>query len=186
MITGAFEKILLERVAYGDRAAFRALFDEYYPKVYGFLRGILPVPEDASDLSQEIFVKIWLMRAALPDIVSFNSYIYRMTLNHSINFVRANKQQFREALVDVPYNQMIEDFIDIRGKEAFIASIVNNMPKQRRKVFVMSRIEHKSNEEIALLLNIKRKTVENHLNLALRELRACLPSSLFLLLWMVQ
>lgn len=46
---------------------------------------------------------------------------------------------------------MVEEIIDMRDKEAFIASVVERMPEQRRKVFVMSRMEHKSNDEIAAL-----------------------------------
>lgn len=50
MITNIHEKELLERTAGGDRTAFRVLFDEYYPKVLGFMRSVLPTPEDAPDL----------------------------------------------------------------------------------------------------------------------------------------
>lgn len=68
----------------------------------------------------------------------------------------------------------------MKDKEAFIAAVVSRMPEQRRKIFIMSRLEHRTNDEIATLLHIKKKTVENHLNLALKELRTALPASLFI------
>ena len=83
-------------------------------------------------------------------------------------------------MADIPYDQMVEEVIDMKDKEAFIASVVERMPEQRRKVFVMSRFENRSNDEIASMLHIKKKTVENHLNLALKELRTALPASVFL------
>ena len=103
-----------------------------------------------------------------------------MSLNQTINFMKKNKFRNSYVLADIPYDQMVEEVIDMKDKEAFIASVVERMPEQRRKVFVMSRFENRSNDEIASMLHIKKKTVENHLNLALKELRTALPASVFL------
>lgn len=180
MFTEIEERVLMERTAAGDRSAFRSLFDVYYPVVHGFMSSILPTREDASDVAQEVFIKLWLMRAALPDITSLRFYLYRMSLNQTINFMKKERFRNSSVLADIPYDQMVEEVIDMKDKEAFIASVVERMPEQRRKVFVMSRFENRSNDEIASILNIKKKTVENHLNLALKELRTALPASLFL------
>lgn len=180
MFTESQERALMERTAAGDRSAFRELFDCYYPVVSGFMKSVLPMDEDAYDVAQEVFIKLWLMRAALPDITSLRFYLYRMSLNQTINFIKKNKKAACFPLSDIPYDQMMEDVIDMKDKEAFIAAVVGKMPEQRRKVFIMSRLEHRTNDEIASMLNIKKKTVENHLNLALKELRAALPASLFL------
>lgn len=179
MFTDSEERVLMERTA-GDRSAFRSLFNVYYPVVHGFMRSILQTKEDASDVAQEVFIKLWLMRAALPDITSLRFYLYRMSLNQTINFMKKNKFRNSYVLADIPYDQMVEEVIDMKDKEAFIASVVERMPEQRRKVFVMSRFENRSNDEIASMLHIKKKTVENHLNLALKELRTALPASVFL------
>lgn len=180
MLTESQERLLMERTAEGDRSAFRQLFDNYYPVVFGFMKSLLQVKEDASDVAQEVFIKLWLMRSALPDITSLRFYLYRMSLNQTINFIKKNKSNVRSILTDIPYDQMVEDAIDMKDKEAFIAAVVSRMPEQRRKIFIMSRLEHRTNDEIATLLHIKKKTVENHLNLALKELRTALPASLFI------
>lgn len=177
----------MERTAEGDRSAFRQLFDNYYPVVFGFMKSLLQVREDASDVAQEVFIKLWLMRSALPDISSLRFYLYRMSLNQTINFIKKkNKSCAVSLLTDIPYDQMAEDAIDMKDKEAFIAAVVSRMPEQRRKIFIMSRVEHRSNDEIATLLHIKKKTVENHLNLALKELRTALPASLFIFITFFQ
>ena len=169
MLTESQERLLMERTAEGDRSAFRQLFDNYYPVVFGFMKSLLQVKEDASDVAQEVFIKLWLMRSALPDITSLRFYLYRMSLNQTINFIKKNKSNVRSILTDIPYDQMVEDAIDMKDKEAFIAAVVSRMPEQRRKIFIMSRLEHRTNDEIATLLHIKKKTVENHLNLASRN-----------------
>ncbi len=170
------ERMLMERTAEGDSGAFRLLFEAYYPQVLGFMKGVLRSDEDAADTAQEVFVKLWLMRPALPEITSLRSYLYRMSLNLTINRIKARRPETAQLLRDLPYDQMVEERIDLRDKEAFIAEVVRRMPEQRRRVFVMSRLENISNEQIASVLGIRKKTVENHLNLALKELRAALPA----------
>lgn len=110
----------MERTAEGDRSAFRQLFDNYYPVVFGFMKSLLQVKEDASDVAQEVFIKLWLMRSALPDITSLRFYLYRMSLNQTINFIKKNKSNVRSILTDIPYDQMVEDAIDMKDKEAFM------------------------------------------------------------------
>ena len=129
MITDSEERILMERTAAGDRCAFRSLFDAYYPVVYGFMKSLLHTEEDASDVAQEVFIKLWLMRAALPDITSLRFYLYRMSLNQTINYIKKNRLHNGVALADIPYDQMVEEVIDMKGKEAFIASVVERMPE---------------------------------------------------------
>ena len=180
MLTPESERILMGRTADGDTGAFRGLFDAYYPQVLGFMNGILSKEDDAADLAQEVFLKLWLMRAALPDISALRSYLYRMSLNQAINYIRKNRIVPEELLADLPYDQMVEERIDLKDKELLIAAAVEKMPEQRRKVFVMSRFENFTNDEIASILGLKKKTVENHLNLALRDLRAALPAIAFL------
>jgi DNA-directed RNA polymerase specialized sigma subunit, sigma24 homolog len=67
--------------------------------------------------------------------------------------------------------------------EAMISAAVNKMPEQRRRVFVMSRIDGLSNYEIAKALNISKRTVETHISLALSELRKVLPLIIILTLF---
>ena len=56
MLTESQERLLMERTAEGDRSAFRQLFDNYYPVVFGFMKSLLQVKEDASDVAQEAFI----------------------------------------------------------------------------------------------------------------------------------
>lgn len=80
-----------------------------------------------------VFIKLWLMRSALPDISLLRLYLYRMSLNQTINFIRKRRVAAGSLVADIPYDQMVEDTIDMKDKEAFIAAIVvGRMPERRR------------------------------------------------------
>ena len=165
----------------GLSETFRELFGYYYPKVRCFLAGFIENEDDVKDLSQNIFVKIWLMRSVLCDIRSFGPYLYRMCRNAAIDYGRRHQ-------VKIPLTDRYEEETAPLDEDYFAREMswqysrqVEKMPEKRRQVFLMSRVEGRSNAEIAQLLGITKKTVENHLNAALRELRkltSCL--SLFL------
>ena len=82
---------LLQSIASGDNEAFKTLFDMFFPKVKVFLVKFLKDDKAAEDIAQDIFVKIWSLGPSLPEIKSFNTYIYRMTKNAAINYLRDKK-----------------------------------------------------------------------------------------------
>ena len=163
--------ILLARIAAGDNEAFKTLFEIFYPKVKVFLVKFLKDEVAAEDISQDIFVKIWAYRETLPDIKSFNTYIYRMTRNAALNHIRGNRRQIDVSGVSILDDKDIEAEYYTKEKELLISLTVEQMPPQRQRIFKMSREQGLSNEEIAIRLGISRKTVENNVSLALKELR---------------
>ena len=70
----------------------------------------------------------------------------------------------------------IEEDLYVKDLEILIALVVDTMPPQRKKIFEMSRYENIDNDEIAAILNISKKTVENHLNLALKEIKKAIQN----------
>lgn len=178
-----YEKILTEKISMGEEGAFRALFNIYYPKVLAFITCIVKEQSDAEDIAQDIFVKIWERREMLPDhVTSLTGYIYRMSRNAALNKLRrsANMQYVSELdqhasdYSESASGTEIENEYYAREKALFIRLVVNRMPKQRRLIFEMSRYHGLDNQSIADILHISKKTVENHLSLALKELREAL------------
>lgn len=165
------EKEILHRISEGDEKAFLELFRYYYPRVMTMVGSIVADIGDAEDMAQEIFVKVWLMRASLPDIRSFGAYLYRMSRNATMSYCRARgvTVPFPEEL-EVEEPSVYEEYVRSET-EARIARIVAGLPAKRRQIFIMSREEGMSNAEIARKLNISPKTVENQITLALRQLR---------------
>ena len=162
---------LLGRIAAGDNEAFKTLFGIFYPKVKVFLVKFLKDEVVAEDISQDIFVKIWSYRETLPDIRSFNTYIYRMTRNAALNHIRGNRRQIDISGISILDDKDIEAEYYTKEKELLISLTVEQMPPQRQRIFKMSREQGLSNEEIAIRLGITKKTVENNITIALKELR---------------
>lgn len=164
------ERILLKGLAEGNEKAFREVFEHYYPKVKCFLGQFIHNEEDARDLAQNIFIKIWLQRGLLSEIRSFGAYLYTMCRNAAVDYGRTHK-------VKIPLTEGNEGEYESESEffaketEIQVANIIKGMPEKRRRIFIMSRLEGKSHEEIARQLGIARKTVENHIHLALKELR---------------
>lgn len=167
------EKHILQLVSENNEAAFKELFDYYYPKVRVFLGTIIENEDDVMDLAQNIFVKVWSMRQALPEIRSFGGYLYRTCRNTAIDWCRKSHSSIplSEGYDDISSEQMADDEFIAKETDRQIEQFLHKLPAKRRQVFMMSRRQGLSNSEIAEKLNISKKTVENHLHLVLKELR---------------
>lgn len=166
------EKEILRRVSEGDEFAFRKIFSFYYPKVLTFLRELIDNAQEVEDLSQNVFVKIWLMRTTLPEIKSFGAYMYRMARNAALDYCRRHKvnMPLSESYDDSYVSEVDEEFF-AREAQAQMERRLASLPEKRREVFRLSRTEGLSNEEISEKLGISKKTVENHINHVLKDLR---------------
>lgn len=167
------DKDILLKLVEGDHQAFKIIFRTYYSKVRAFAYGFLKNTDDADELTQMIFIKIWDKRAMFQNIKNFDSYLFMLTKHTILNFIEAKHiipfvEEVPPALLDnkTPYEDLIA-----RDLQLLIDLTVSNMPYQRRLIYKMSREQGMSNSEIAEKLGIQKKTVENHLNLALKELR---------------
>lgn len=169
------EKSILEQFAVGNHTAFRELFMRYHLKVYYFVLGLVKSESDAEDLTQEIFLKLWTHRSRFTEVRTFGSYLYVLAKHTAFNYIesrRVNLVNLERAgeedgeRSDTPYEDLVAK--DLR---LLVDMIVETMPPQRKMIYRMSRDEGLSNTEIAENLQLSKKTVENHLNLALKELR---------------
>ena len=168
---------VIKRLSEGDQSAFRVVFEHYYPRVYEFIRRIVKSDTISEDIAQDIFVKIWERREMFGvEVQSFGKYIYVMSRNAAINAIRRTGRitPLVEDAVNRSENFSIEDDYYAREKELIIRLTVCQMPEQRRRIFEMSRYMGMDNQTIATTLNLSKKTVENHLTLALKTLRSVL------------
>lgn len=164
-------KNILCDIAAGDTEAFKTLFEMFYPKVKVFLVKLLKDDKASEDIVQDIFVKLWSMGPSLPEITSFNAYLYRMTKNAAINYLRDRKPSVDISELLIICDGDIEQEYYRKEKELLVRLAVEQMPSQRKRIFTMSRYQGMTNDEIAKSLGLSKHTVENHLTLALKELR---------------
>ncbi|MDR0995144.1 MAG: RNA polymerase sigma-70 factor [Tannerella sp.] len=169
----------MKRLAEEERDRFRTLFLQYYPKVDSFLTALLKDEAAAKDLAQDVFVHLWEERAKLSAIRSFEAYLFSMARNAALNYMKHaaftsdRLADESEAAPEVPSG---EERLYAREEKLLVDLAVSRMPPQRQRIYRMSREEGLKNDEIATRLGLSKKTVENHLNLALGELRKVILS----------
>lgn len=169
------------------RKIFEQFFILTFPKVKAFAYKILKSEDDAEDIAQDVFVKIWADTEIWKNCEAHSGYIYIMVRNQVFNFLKrkAFANNYQEQLAEKyasSFQADIHDELYAREIELLIKLTVNRMPEQRRKVFIMSRQQQMSNNEIAEKLNLSTRTVERHLYLALSELKKIILFFIFLYL----
>lgn len=157
---------------------FEELFRTMYPKVKNFATMLLCSEDDAEDIAQDIFVKLWSNPFILEEAEMWSSYIFTMTKNRVLDFLR--RKSVKEGYssksaewlnIDTDTGDTVHEKMYARETELLTMMAVRKMPEQRRKCFCMSRIENMSNAEIAEKLELSVRTVERHIYLALNDIR---------------
>lgn len=176
---------LIEELTEGNQEAFRTVFKAAYPQVRAFSKGFTKNDTDADDIAQQVFIKLWTKRAILANVRNFETYLYTITKNTVLNHM-ASQKAFMVDISDVrnlsTENTSPLEQIEASDLQLLIDMTVENMPPQRQAVYKLSRVEGLSNDQIAERLGLQKKTVENHLNLALGEIRKVLKMFILLLL----
>ena len=156
-----------------DEIVFSELFQEYHQKIYFYVLYKTESKYLAEEVTQLTFIKLWNYRHNLDESLNLSSQIFRIAKTTCIDLLRkeANKSKLAQVQkVRLSSNGTSED-LDGKEMERKLTYAIQKMPPMRRKIFVMSRYESKSYKEISRLLSLSEKTVENHIALALKQLR---------------
>jgi RNA polymerase sigma-70 factor (family 1) len=168
----------------GEKSAFDKLFHLFHPRIYHFCRHYNLAREEAEEIVQEVFLKMWLQRSNINVAHNVQSFIYTIAKNLIFNSFR--RKIYQKAAYDYHVNQQadihMEEDIICNDLNMMIDKAINELPRKRRLIFNLSRKEGLSNKEIAAKLNISLKTVESQMRLSLQFLRQVLKSNANLLL----
>ena len=168
------EKLLIRRLKEGDKEAFSLLYKQYWERIYAFGRLYLDRNERAEDVVQEVFVKIWESREFLREEENFKGLLFIITRNLIFNQYRKNvNEDFYKmtVLAAMEASYSVEEEIEAGDLREYIDLLIRDLPPKRREIFDLSRKEHKTYKEIAALLQISEKTVENQISEALKYLK---------------
>lgn len=167
--------VMWERIRRGDERVFGKLYGTFYSPLCTVANRIINDRQAAEEIVQDVFSKIWFDRKTIEIHTSLNAYLFRSVKNHAINELKRRQTdkaslahtaslELWKILVDTSesHDYIIEQMIsnDLR-KEVSMA--IESLPHQCRQVFRLSRIDYKSNDEIASLLKISKNTVKSHL-----------------------
>lgn len=161
------EANLLRQMARGDDKSFNSIYKAYQGTIYLFVLKFVKSPDLAEDLTQEIFIRIWERREEIVKIESFAAWLFIVSRNHTLNFLKkASKENSAKAEMlryYKPVQKNAEDQLISTEYNQFISVVLSNLPPQTREVFRLCREENKSYDEVAALLGISRHAVKKHI-----------------------
>lgn len=174
---------LVRKINKGDKSAYEQLFFKYYSDLCRLALGIVRSRNAAEDVVQNVFLNIWKNHKQWTINISMRAYLYRAVKNRAINFNKKqqNHRQTREKylrLLKKSERETVTTEPDDNQKIVTkIWKAVEELPKKRRLVFILHRKHGLAYKEISQVMGISRKTVENHMGLALKQLRKLMNQS---------
>jgi len=183
---------LLQAIQQGDESAFDALFRRYYEPLCHYAASLTDGDlDEAEDLVQQSFVKLWEQRATFEVQWSVKAYLYKMVHNRCLNRIR--DAQTREKYKVYNAAQLEQGYENDPGAASElnerILQALDTLPTECRRIFELSRFEELKYREIADQLGISIKTVETQMGKALRLMRTELADYLITLIallhWML-
>jgi len=177
------EQYLLEKVKGGDKSAFQKLFYNYHDSLFRFVFYRVKDEDLADDITQETFLRVWKTRNSMQPKKSFFSLIARISSNLCYDHFRhvEVRQRHEDSIPNYGgFDTLEPEIINQRQElQKEIQRLVNKkLPDKCRNIFILSRIEGKSNSEIAELLDLSIRTVENQIYRAIKILKKNLTNYL--------
>ena len=161
---------LVGRASRGDVEAFEALVRRHRQRVYRIALRIVGDPQDAEDVTQDIFVQVWATMAGFLGGSTFTTWLYRMVVNRSLNHRRRTHPTLPLADHDRPARGETADVVIAQQRAAATAAAIAALPAEQRVVFVLHQMEGLSYTEICAVLRLPEPTVRGRLARARRTL----------------
>jgi RNA polymerase sigma-70 factor (ECF subfamily) len=166
------EELIWRQIQKKDTKAFESYYKMHYKSFFVMACRYLKSTEQAEEIVNDVFMKIWEDGNKISIDSSLKSYIYRAIINRSLNEIQKNKKDFNLA-VDI-FNTQEESYelrqIEENELRIKLFDAIELLPDQCKKVFQLSRFEELKQQEIADKMGISIKTVKNHITHALKTI----------------
>jgi RNA polymerase sigma-70 factor (family 1) len=165
------------RLAADDHTALKALYEHYGPKLFQLALAIVRSKETAEEVVEDVFIKVWKKRVQLGKLENFAFYLYVMTKNAGRDYLRkyGTKKNIDLDEVALPFYRVDITPEDLMISEEAIAQInkaINELPAKCRLIFKLVKEDGLKYREVAELLHLNRKTVENQIGIALKKIHS--------------
>ena len=180
------EKNLIAQLKADDRSAINTIFLKYHGLLCRISLRIVSNPEEAKDVVQEVFIKLWRNRKELNIQYSLEAYLKRAVVNTSLNHIESKNRFTSLDATNSAFNQVAESTAD--QQQSFdelstqVDHAIDNLPLRTKTVFTLVRFEEMSYKEVSESLDISLKAVEKEMMKALKLLREALKNYLPLVL----
>lgn len=176
MVDSINEKRLLTELKNGSFQAFERLYNMYSGKLYNFIMRISSGNQYmAEEVVQSAFIRVWEVRERVEPESSFISFLCTIAKNLLMNMYQRQTVEYvyNEYLKNtgVDRDSQTEESIDLRFLNEYIDSLAEELPAQRKKIFILSKRQNYTNKEIAEMMGISESTVATQLPLAVKFMR---------------
>lgn len=187
-----FDISLLDELQEGNRDAFNSMFRYYYPRMMAYVTALVE-EEVAEDIVQDVFLYVWENRTKLYTGNGFHSYLFQAAYTRCLDyFKKKTSVEKHHSFVYDAYMDEYDHLLNTGGtvidelstKEFYkrLYELLEQLPAQRREVFILTYIKGMKAKEVAEAANIPQRTVESHIYLALKFLKGHMSKKDFYLL----
>lgn len=166
--------IQIEKMKAGDRESFNQVFRRYYSPMVRFCIRYVADSDLASEIVQDLFVKLWSNREKISFNTSFESYMLTSVRNSALTYINKERSHAEANLriySEESDNTDPSETLQSNNLEESYRKILKDMPEKRREVFLASRYDGLKYSEIAEKLGISQKTVEAQMSAAIKQLK---------------
>ena len=162
------DRELVQTIRGGDADAFEQLVRRKTSKVYALCYRVIGNAEDAKDISQLVFIKLWENLEKYDPAYAFDTWLYRMVTNVAIDFMR-NKQSRENAvnsnlrLVKTSFDAEQGVVVQHKEVENVFNEVSSRLSPKQKTIFIMNQMDDMPSSEIAKVLGCRESTVRNHL-----------------------
>lgn len=178
------EKELIMALKQGNIKAYEELFRWKYDHFLRFAHRILKDIYVSEDILQNVFMKLWTHRQNLDETMSLHNYLFVLTKNQIYSYLRSKRNYLDidgDGVIDLPIS-LDEEAFEAREMGLILTGIIEAMPPQRQAIFKLSRYDQMPDKLIAEKLKLSVRTVEKHIQLALKDIRGSMQKLVSLLL----
>jgi RNA polymerase sigma-70 factor (family 1) len=168
-------QLLQQQVAAGDESAFRKIFDCFAPRLKQFAFALVKTNDAATEITNEIFVKLWRNRENMPGILNLKVYLYTAAKNTSLNYLsRKAHQQITEPFdyinIELKDEQCPEQLMITAEIFKNILDAVDDLPPRCKMIFKLVREDGLKYKEVAEILNVSVNTVDAQMVIAVKKI----------------
>lgn len=165
---------LILKVSEGNEIAFARLYETFFAKIYSFTGCFIKSAEARKEVVSDVFLTIWNNRSRLTEIKNFESYVFIITRNKSVDYLDKYRQKpaylEEESFEIITENDSPEDKILTKELEIIINKSINELPERCKLIYLMSRDEGFTYKEIAEILTLSEATINSQIVIALKKL----------------
>jgi RNA polymerase sigma-70 factor (ECF subfamily) len=167
---------LIKEITSGNHAAFKSLMEKYQLQVFRTVTGFVHTKEDAEEVTQDIFVRVYQSLSSFQHDAEFSTWLYRITINMCLNFLRRNRKnrllQSLEAIFTLRSEEKTpQEELESAERDRHIRMAIDSLPEKQRMAFILSRYEEMPQKKIAAVMNRSEGAVEQLLQRAKENLK---------------